>query len=480
MTSSLIQSFRAALPAGPDHVSLRYMNRTETLLVVRDDIVQPPSTARDEGVMVTVHEAGGLGYAATADLTPSGLRSAIERARHWAKASAHRAVVDTSRLTMPSPSGTWRAPVARSWDDLPLSERLDLLRRACAAAGGHDSISQREASALSSVTETLYLTADGGEVHQHTTALTPEIEVFTFKDGESHRRTLGGLRGASRQGGAEIFDQFRFEAEAVRVRDEAIALLDAPDCPSGVMDVVLAPDQMMLQIHESIGHPIELDRILGDERNYAGTSFVTMDMFGSYQYGSELLNVSFAPDEPGEFAGYGWDDDGTPGERVLLIDKGILVRPLGGAVSQARAGVDGVANSRAQSWNRPPIDRMANLNVEPGDTPFNALIAGIERGVYMETNMSWSIDDSRNKFQFGCEIGREIVNGELGRIVKNPNYRGVSATFWRNLTGVGDRSTYEVLGTPYCGKGEPNQVIGVGHASPACRFSNIDVFGGAA
>ena len=480
MTTTLTQRFRAALPSGPDHVSLRWMNRRETLLVVRDDVVLPPQTSRDQGVMITVHEGGGLGYAATADLSESGLRQAMERARQWARASASIAVIDTRKVAMPSPTGEWRTPVEEPWDELPLAERIDVLRRACAAAGGHDTIRQREASALSSVTETLYLTAAGGEVHQHATALTPEIEVFTFRDGESQRRTLGGLRGASRQGGGEVFRAFRFEEEAERVRDEAIALLDAPDCPAGSMDLVLAPDQMMLQIHESIGHPIELDRILGDERNYAGTSFVDLDMFGSYEYGSELLNVSFAPDEPGEFAGYGWDDDGTTGERVLLIDKGVLVRPLGGTVSQARAGVSGVANSRAQSWNRPPIDRMANLNVEPGDKSFDELIGGIERGVFMQTNLSWSIDDSRNKFQFGCELGREIVDGKLGRIVKNPNYRGVSASFWRNLVGVGDRSTYEVLGTPYCGKGEPNQVIGVGHASPACHFANIDVFGGAA
>jgi predicted Zn-dependent protease len=245
------------------------------------------------------------------------------------------------------------------------------------------------------------------------------------------------------------------------------------------MDLVLAPDQMMLQIHESIGHPIELDRILGDERNYAGTSFVTMDMFGTYVYGSELLTVTFAPDVKTQLASYGWDDDGTPAERVKLIDKGILMRPLGGAVSQMRAGVAGVANARASSWNRPTMDRMANLNVEPGDSSRDEVFAGIERGVFMTTNRSWSIDDSRNKFQFGCEFAREIVDGQLGRVLKNPNYRGISANFWRNLRTVGDASTMGIFGTPYCGKGEPNQIISVGHASPLCHFSTVDVFGGA-
>jgi predicted Zn-dependent protease len=235
---------------------------------------------------------------------------------------------------------------------------------------------------------------------------------------------------------------------------------------------------MMLQIHESIGHPLELDRILGDERNYAGTSFVTPDMFGHYRYGSDLLNVSFDPSLDEQYASYAFDDEGLSAAKTLLIERGILQRPLGGALSQQRAGLPGVANTRACSWNRPPIDRMANLNVEPGDVGLDEMIAGIEHGILMQTNLSWSIDDSRNKFQFGCERGQLIENGRLTTVVKNPNYRGVSATFWRSLAAVGDRSTFMVLGTPTCGKGEPNQAIRVGHASPACVFAGVSVFGG--
>jgi predicted Zn-dependent protease len=276
----------------------------------------------------------------------------------------------------------------------------------------------------------------------------------------------------------EVLAQVGFEGSGRRVAEEALELVLAPNCPSGAMDVLLAPDQMILQIHESIGHPLELDRILGDERNFAGTSFVKPDMFGSYRYGSDLLNVTFDPAEPGELASYGWDDEGTPASRVHLIERGTLLRPLGSATSQARSGLPGVANARADGWNRPPIDRMANLNLEPGDASFEAMVSSIERGVFMQTNSSWSIDDSRNKFQFGCERGRLIENGRLGAVVKNPNYRGVSASFWRSLAMVGDASTRSVLGTPYCGKGEPSQVIRVGHASPACVFRGVDVFGG--
>jgi len=235
---------------------------------------------------------------------------------------------------------------------------------------------------------------------------------------------------------------------------------------------------MILQIHESIGHPLELDRILGDERNYAGTSFVTLEMLGSYRYGSDLLNVTYDPTRPQQYATFAYDDDGLRAEKTFLIKEGILLRALGGLTSQARAAVQGVANCRACGWNRPPIDRMANLNLEPGKSGLDEMIASIDRGVYMKTNCSWSIDDSRNKFQFGCEWAQLIEGGKLTGVVKNPNYRGVSATFWRSLRMVGEESTMELLGTPNCGKGEPNQGIRVGHASPACVFAEVDVFGG--
>jgi predicted Zn-dependent protease len=277
----------------------------------------------------------------------------------------------------------------------------------------------------------------------------------------------------------EVLDRIGFRDAPARVAREALELLDAPNCPTGKMDVVLGADQMILQIHESIGHPLELDRILGDERNYAGTSFVTPDMLGTYRYGSDLLNVCFDPSRQEQFATYGWDDEGAAAKKEYLIRKGILQRPLGGLTSQARTGLSGASCCRASSWNRPPIDRMANLNLDAGTSTLEQMIAAVQRGVYMRTNTSWSIDDSRNKFQFGCEWGRLIEDGRLTKVVRNPNYRGVSATFWRNLKMVGNESTLEVMGTPFCGKGEPNQVIRVGHASPACVFADVEVFGGA-
>ncbi len=463
---------------GADFWSLRFVDEVSETCAVRKNVALPLALSADRGVMATVYAGGGYGYAATSDLTAAGLREVLERAASWARATARFALVDSRTLPRPASRGDYRSPsldaAARTRHDW-----FDLLHAESAAAAIDTRIVDWEAGVEVRTATHRLITSVGGDVTQRYRFLFPGLSVTAHADNDTQTRTLNGFRGISQQGGGEILDRFGFVGAGRRIATEALELLGAPNCPTGTMDALLMPDQMILQIHESIGHPLELDRILGDERNFAGTSFVTPDMFGSYRYGSELLNVVFDPTRSEELASYGWDDDGAAAEKVHLIRNGILERPLGGAISQVRSGLPGTANARADNWNRPPIDRMANLNLEPGTASLAELIAGIERGVLMETNCSWSIDDSRNKFQFGCERGRLIVDGELQGIVKNPNYRGVSASFWRSLKAVGDEGTLQVLGTPYCGKGEPSQVIRVGHASPACVFGEVAVFGGA-
>ena len=391
--------------------------------------------------------------------------------------SAGRSVVDFAKLPQEPPSGAYASREDIPWRSVPLGDKIDLLQTECARLKIDDRIVDWNAALWFTDVESLYLTSEGGQVQQRFAYLIPMMSATANAGSETQSRSFGA-RGYARQGGLEILDQLGYRQAAPRIASEAIELLTAPNCPSGVMDLVLAPDQMILQIHESIGHPLELDRILGDERNYAGTSFVTPDMFGSYAYGSERLNITFDPTQPEELASYAFDDEGTPAKREYLIQNGILQRGLGGMTSQVRSDLPGVANARACSWNRPPIDRMANLNLEPGDASFEEMIASVERGVYMQTNCSWSIDDSRNKFQFGCEYGQLIEDGKLTTVVKKPNYRGISATFWRSLKMAGNRDTVAIMGTPNCGKGEPNQVIRVGHATPVCLFTNVEVFGG--
>jgi len=481
MLESLQSEFLKAAPA-VDFCALRFVEETGEYLSVRQDVPEPPQLTINRGAMVSVIDRGGLGYAATSDLSAAGLKRALDRARRYAELTRGRSVVDYSAIAMPRPEGAYRSPLGRDPAQASRKEKYDRLAAEAKQCRIDERIVDWEASLWTTTSRQAYYTADGAAAQQEFHFLVPNMSATAYAKGESQTRTHAGrYNGFCRQGGLEILEGFGLEGSGRAVAEGALELLAAPNCPSGALDVILMPDQMMLQIHESIGHPLELDRILGDERNFAGTSFVTLDMFGSYRYGSELLNVTFDPTRPEQYASYAWDDDGSAAQRQYIIRAGVLERPLGGAVSQARAGgIAGVANTRACSWNRPPIDRMANLNVEPGASSLEALIASVEHGVMMRTNVSWSIDDSRNKFQFGCEWGQMIRNGKLCEVVKNPNYRGVSATFWRSLAGVGDDSTFQVMGTPFCGKGEPSQVIRVGHAAPACRFSNVDVFGGAA
>lgn len=482
MIEMVESAFRQALAGQSDlaFCSLRFVDERHEMLRIRMDVPEPVTTWRDTGAMVTVLRDGGMGYAATSDLTAAGLRRALGEARQWAGLSAGRSVVDFDRISWPRPRDEYEGPQGLAWESVPLEEKLDLLRRECSRLKTDARIVDWWALLWQATTETLYVTAAGARVRQRMHYLVPFLSATANEGAETQERSFGG-HGYCRQGGLDVLEGLGFRDAAPRVAAEALQLLAAPNCPGGRMDVLLAPDQMVLQVHESIGHPLELDRILGDERNYAGTSFVTPDMLGSYRYGSELLNVTYDPTRAEQFATFAYDDDGLKAEKTFLIKDGILLRALGGLTSQARSGLPGVANSRACSWNRPPIDRMANLNLEPGGPGapgLEEMIAAIERGVYMKTNCSWSIDDSRNKFQFGCEWGRLIEGGKLTTVVKKPNYRGISATFWRSLKTVGGPETVELLGTPGCGKGEPNQGVRVGHASPACVFAGVDVFGG--
>ncbi|BBV99374.1 MULTISPECIES: TldD/PmbA family protein [Pseudomonas] len=475
-SSALLRQRFAALRSTAELFSLRHVKQSHQALSVRRNVAEPPFFSQDEGAMLTVRINGVEAYAATADLSQAGLQHALEQAEALARQIARHSLLDLRDQPV---TNARHDHVSPNFDQpVPsLADCLGLLAAESASVPKDDRLVDWQASLGLTLVEQTYLNSAGAELRHAQRFLFPGLGV-TASDGQDSQSRSLGRDNFGQQGGFEIIERCGLVGAARQVADEALQLLLAPNTPSGPRDLLLMPDQMMLQIHESIGHPLEMDRILGDERNYAGTSFVKASDFGHLQYGSSLLNVTFDPTIGEELASYSFDDDGTPASKQFLIRDGLLLRPLGGALSQFRSGLDGVANSRACGWNRAPIDRMANLNIEPGDQSLAQLVKGIEHGILMRTNRSWSIDDARNKFQFGCEWGQLIENGGLKGIVKNPNYRGISAQFWRNLAAVGDRSTFQVLGTPNCGKGEPNQVVRVGHASPACVFRQIDVFGG--
>jgi predicted Zn-dependent protease len=472
----IAKSFAAAAP-NADYWTLRLVDGRSEALAVRDEVAEPASLDQSRGAMLTVVSGAGVGYAASSDLSPAGLRAAFDRALTAAGLHARLGLFDARLHPRSSLRADYRSPVAEPWDAQSLEQKLSLLFDACIGLDIDRRIVERIAWMGHHRSDELLVTSDGGRIEQRFDFVHSGLAATAHAGGQTQTRRGGGAD-LPAQGGLERVAAGRLLEDAERVASEAIALVEAPECPSGRGDLLLLPSQMALQIHESIGHPLELDRILGDERNYAGLSFVTPDMFGTYRYGSSLLNVTFDPRVPGELASYAADDDGTPAKRVHLIRDGILERPLGGALSQRRAGLTGTANARACGWHRPPIDRMANINLEPNEEGLDELIGRVERGVLMDTNRSWSIDDSRNKFQFGCEWGRLIEDGELRGLVRNPGYRGVSARFWRSLDGVGGRETVEVRGVRNCGKGEPNQSVYVGHASPPCLFRDVEIFGG--
>ena len=461
-----------------DWLGLREVFEAHTPRMIRDGVPVVNARNSTHGIMVEVLVDGQFGYYGTPDMSPGGISRAAKHAYKQAKISSKHAIYTFDQSARPPHQGSYKSPFIKDRNSLSPGSLNQILLEAYNHLKVNDKIVS--ASSLCQVIETSFrfVSSNGSDISQDFLMFEFDLSATAADGPNQQTRTFGGMRGTCRQMGMEYFDKYEIFANANRIGEQAIELLNADDCPTGEMDLVIAPDQMMLQIHESIGHALEVDRILGDERNYAGWSFVKLEDFGSLKYGSDLMNITFDPTLESEFASYAFDDGGLKATKEYLIKDGLLVRGLGGKESQIRSGLDGVANFRASSWNRAPIDRMANINLEPGESTFNELIEKVDYGIFVESNKSWSIDDYRNKFQFGCEYGRLIENGKLTKVVKNPNYRGVSTPFWNSLKGVGNKETFGIYGTPNCGKGEPNQVIRVGHASPACLFDKIQVFGG--
>lgn len=461
-----------------DWVGLRYLEETTQVRNLRNGKSENQEIEFDRGVQIEVLVNGHRGYSSTADLSPQGLQLALNLAKKNTQVSSSKAVFKQSEDLRPNVKGQFQTSNRSTIDSLSLASIMDFLLETNKAM----QISPEIISAISELRfvqmQQHWVTSSGADVAQAFDLWSSNFMAIAQRGSEIQRRSLNGLVARCFQGDAEGLNESQTILGCEQTAKEAIQLLSADECPNKTCDLILMPDQMLLQIHESIGHPLELDRILGDERNYAGWSFVQPDDFGRLQFGSELMNVTFDPTIQNEFASYQFDDCGNEAKKEFLIEKGLLKRGLGSLESQARSGIPGVANARSSSWNRAPIDRMANINIEPGSSSLSEMIKQTEDGIIMYANRSWSIDDYRNKFQFGCEFAQLIKDGKLGSVVKNPNYRGSTVKFWQGLKAVGNLNEFEVFGSPWCGKGEPNQVIRVGHASPPCLFSQVEVFGG--
>ena len=459
-----------------DWVGLREVKETNTTRYIRDGKPQSNGRNQTHGIMVEVLAHGQFGYASTNHLDLSSIQTTATRAYQQAIAASKWGIHNFTTAQRPKAIGQYHSPFQIPLEAMTVGEINDLLIKICSALKVSDKIVKTSAYMVTTETETQFVSSNGSDIYQKFLLLATDYAAVGQDGNVIQRRGDNGQLARCNQGGLELMDQDLVINRAQVIGSQVIELLNAEDCPTATTSLVLAPDQMLLQIHESVGHPLEIDRILGDERNYAGSSFVKLGDFGNLVYGSELMNISFDPTVSDEYASYGFDDVGMPATKEYLIKDGVLLRGLGSYESQERSQIAGVASARACSWNRPAIDRMANLNLEAGNSSFDNMIGGIEHGIYMQSNRSWSIDDYRNKFQFGCEYAQLIENGKLTKTIRNPNYRGITNQFWRNLAKVGDRYTTESYGSPFCGKGEPNQTIRVGHASPVCLFENIEVF----
>lgn len=440
------------------------------------------SFSRQSGAGVRVLYNGAWGFSASSDL--SDLPGLYEKAFDNARVAAERVTFPVRLAEKDAIQTTFTSPNQVNPFEVPLSEKVAFLQ-AIDQQLDHPGVTQRAVSLDFIRKQIVFIDSEGSEIEKTITEVFAGLMVMGVDEqGENHRRSFNlGQEGKSTRGWESI-DATLFSENAARIVRELNEILIAEPCPKEDRSVILLPGIMFLQTHETIGHALELDRILGYELAYAGGSFVTLDDFGKLRYGSQKLTAradATLPNTPGSF---GYDDDGVPAQNVLLIDQGILVGAITGrqmveeANARARRQIfdgSGGAN-RATAFYRVPIERMTNINIDPGtDGALDDMIAATERGVVLDGDKSWSIGSNREQFHFATEIGWLVEDGQKKQVVKNATYKGDTIQFWNSLSAVGDESTWQVEFTPNCGKGQPNQIMQLGHGVPVCRFDNVRI-----
>ncbi len=446
-------------------------------ITVRNGEVERADHDESEGIGVRVRVGGAWGFAATREVSRTGAQEALARALALARAQPAAGLAPLADV--PAVSGHWASPCEIDPFTMPFEDKLALLHAAEAALGTDPRLASREATFSAARTRKAFASSAGTAITQELIECGAGLSATAVGNGEIQTRSFPLSHGgevASR--GWEHVMTIDLVGQAPRVAEEAIALLTAPVCPAGRQTIVLHGEQMALQIHESIGHALELDRMLLGEASYAGASWVTpADLTGDLRYGSDLLTVTADATLPGGLGSFGWDDEGVPARRYDLIQNGILRAALSNRESAAAVGLQESGGcARADGFARQPIVRMTNVSIASGAAGTLAdLIADTEEGLYLETNRSWSIDDRRLHFQFGTEVGYEIRGGELGRMVRNPSYAGVTPQFWGSLDAVCSASDWHLWGLANCGKGEPGQLMRVSHGAAPARFRDVQV-----
>ena len=470
------EAVEAARAAGAHYADARFVHEDSESITVRNQEMEGIDRATSEGVGVRVLVDGYWGFAATARPEGAEIARTAALAVEIARAAA-RLPREPVKLTEVEPvTGTWASPFQDDPFNVSLEEKVALLMEATRRMQEVDGLAFAEGGIDLYRVRTSFASSEGSAIEQTVLHSGAGLDATAISEGELQRRSYpNSFRGHIAAAGWEHIAKLGLIEEAERTATEAVELLSAADCPSEVTTLVLDSGQMELQVHESIGHAVELDRVLGMEESYAGSSFVSPGDRGKLRYASDLVSITADATIPGGLGSFGWDDEGVPAQRVPIIVDGtfqdfISSRETAGAIGGTSTGA-----MRADGWGNLPLIRMTNISIEPGEGSLADIIGDTKDGIFMATNQSWSIDDKRVNFQFGCEIAWSIKAGKLTQMYRNPNYTGITTEFWGSCDAVGGPEEWTVWGTPNCGKGQPMQVARVGHGAAPARFRNVRV-----
>jgi TldD protein len=466
-----------AAQQGASFADVRVVRRRNERITVKSGRVEAVSMGESEGFGIRVLADGAWGFASSSRLDLPEADRVAALAVRIARASA-RALRSPVRLDDRPPAvGRFETPFAEDPFAIPIDQRIADLLVADQALNRVKGIAFTETSFHAQREWKEYAAIDGSQTEQTITHVGAAIEANAVSGDELQRRTYPDAGGGYQAAGYEYIRSLDLAGHAEPLAAEAVELLTAPQCPPGRRTIVVHPSQLYLQLHESCGHPTELDRVFGTEASYAGTSFLTTDKLAAgFRYGSELVNIVADATAAGGLGTFGWDDEGVAAQAVPLVRAGILVGYLSSRETAPRIGRSSGGAMRADGWNRLPLIRMTNVNLlpQPGMS-FEEIITDTDDGLLLSSNRSWSIDDRRLNFQFATEVAREIKGGKLGGLVRNATYTGITPEFWGSCDAVGDERSWVMLGTPNCGKGEPGQIAHVGHGVSGARFRDVQV-----
>ncbi len=476
MKDILLRALDTAKRRGATYADARFVNLQTETVTAKNGRVESVTSVQTRGFGVRAIANGAWGFACSSRLQANEADRVAAAAVRIAQSSSSR---QQQSVDLGSPMkivGRYKTPIIKDPFAVSLAEKVDVLLRACAEMRRVNSIKVAEASIEIVKMEKIFASTEGSLVEQEIVETGCGMEATSVGDGDVQRRSYPNSVGRH-QGteGWEFVERQDLVGNAPRVAEEASALLKAKMCPSGSLTVILDGSQAALQVHESCGHPIELDRVLGMEAAFAGTSFLTTDKLGRLRYGSDNVNITADATVAGGLGTFGYDDEGVPAQRVEVVKDGLFVGYLTSRETAGLLGQTSNGTARASSWDRIPLIRMTNINLEPGPWRLEDLITDTDNGIYMSTNKSWSIDDKRLNFQFGTEIAWEVKKGKLGDMLKNATYTGITPKFWASCDAVCNRDHWVVWGTPNCGKGQPEQVGHVGHGASPARFRNVQV-----